>query len=202
MNYKKLPPGYRLAGTMDFNRNREQIMAMLKLAIALLIVPLVIGLFVVPPRLSWRGFLETWPLWAAMVGMQVIYVPLHELTHGAVMLALSGVRPSFGIKLPYAWCGSKVWFDKSSHNITALAPVILWGIVLQALIAALPSQWFWPLWLVQLSNLSGSAGDICCVYYLAHMKGDLLIQDTGTRMRIMRRDLQGGERGSDVVNGE
>ena len=106
---------------------------------------------------------------------------------GAAMLALSGVKPSFGIRLPYAWCGSPVWFDRRSHIITALAPVLLWGILLQILIAALPREWFWPLWLTQLSNLSGSAGDIYCVYYLARMKGELLIQDTGTRMRIMRK---------------
>ena len=65
--------------------------------------------------------------------------------------------------------------------------MIVWGVVLQALIAALPSEWFWPLWLVQLSNLSGSAGDIYCVWLLSRMEGDLLIQDTGTRMRIMRK---------------
>ena len=172
---------------MDFTRNRRQIMAMLKLAMALLLVPLVIGLFVSPPKLSWSGFISHWYLWAAMAGMQVIYIPLHELTHGAVMYALSGVRPSFGLKLPYAYCGSTVWFDRRSHILTALAPVILWGIVLQILIAVLPREWFWPLWITQISNLSGSAGDIYCVWYLKHMAGDLLIQDTGTRMRIMRK---------------
>lgn len=190
MNHKKLPAGYRYAGTMDFNRNRAQILAMFKLALALLLGPLALGLIVSPPRLSWRGFLETWPLWAAMVGMQIAYIPLHELTHGAAMLALSGVRPRFGIKLPYAWCGSDVWFDKKSHIITALAPVILWGLLLQGPIVALPSRWFWPLWLVQLSNLSGSAGDIYCVYCLSRMGGDLLIQDTGTRMRVYRRSAE------------
>lgn len=186
MNHKTLPPNYRYAGTMDFTRNRKQIIAMLKLALALLIVPLLAGLILHPPRPSWRGFLETWPLWAAMVGMQIIYIPLHELTHGLAMYALSGVKPSYGLKLPYAYTGSTVWFDRKSHIVTALAPVILWGSALQIAIALLPARWFWPLWLVQLSNLSGSAGDIFCVWQLSRMEGDLLIQDTGTRMRIMR----------------
>ena len=102
------------------------------------------------------------------------------------MWALSGVKPSYGLKLPYAYTGSTVWFDRRSHGVTALAPVVVWGAVLQALIALLPPEWFWPLWLVQLSNLSGSAGDIYCVWTLMRMDGELLIQDTGTRMRIMR----------------
>ena len=191
MNYNTLPKGYRYAGTMDFTRNRKQIVAVLETAVALLVIPM--ALAYLARGMQYRStqitvtFSETWYLWPATLAMLVIYVPLHELTHGIAMFALSGVRPSFGIKLPYAWCGSPVWFDRRSHIITALAPVLLWGILLQILIAALPREWFWPLWLTQLSNLSGSAGDIYCVYYLARMKGELLIQDTGTRMRIMRK---------------
>ena len=186
MNYKTLPPGCRPAGTLDFNRNRRQMLATLRLGLALLLVPLLSAVSLCPPKPSWRGFLEQWPLWAAMVGMQVIYIPLHELTHGLCMWALSGVWPSYGIKLPYAWAGSDVWFDRPSHIVTALAPLVVWGVALHRLIVTLPGAWFWPLFLVQLSNLSGSAGDICCVWLLSKMEGDLLIQDTGTRMRIMR----------------
>ena len=187
MNYRTLPRGYRFAGTMDFNRNRAQIVAVLKLALALLLIPLAVGLVWHPPKPSWRGFIEGWPLWTAMIAMLAAYIPLHELTHGLSMYMLSGVRPNYGLRLPYAWCGSTVWFDRKSHVITALAPLVVWGVILQALIFLLPDRWFWPLWAVQLSNLSGSAGDIYCAWFLMRMEGDLLIQDTGTRMRIMRR---------------
>jgi len=190
MNYRELPEGYRFAGTMDFTRNRKQVVAMLKLAVALVVIPLVLGALWHITRLRPTPaprFSETWYVWPAMLGMLVAYIPLHELTHGAVMYALSGVRPSFGIRLPYAYCGSTAWFDRISHNVTALAPVVVWGIVLQILIAVLPREWFWPLWITQISNLSGSAGDIYCVWHLSRMKGDLLIRDDGTRMRIMRK---------------
>ena len=188
MNYSKLPPGYRHAATLDFMRNRGQIMAVLKLALVLLFVPLAVGLLLWPPRVSWSAFVDSWALWAAMIGMLVAYIPLHELTHGAAMFALSGVKPRFGIRLPYAWCGSPVWFDRRSHVVTALAPVVLWGALIQALIFRLPERWAWPLWAVQLSNLSGSAGDIYCAWVILRMEGDLLIQDTGTRMRVMRKN--------------
>lgn len=187
MNYRTLPKGYRFAGTMDFNRNRRQIVAVLKLGLVLMLIPLAVGLFWHPPKPSWRGFIEGWPLWTAMLAMLAAYIPLHELTHGLSMFMLSGVRPNYGLRLPYAWCGSAVWFDRKSHVITALAPLIVWGVILQLLIYMLPDRWFWPLWAVQISNLSGSAGDIYCVWFLLRMEGDLLIQDTGTRMRIVRR---------------
>lgn len=188
MNYKTLPPGWRFAGIMDFTRNRKQMVAVFKLALALLVIPLIAGvIFWLTVKHEATSFAEWWYLIPATLAMWVAYIPLHELTHGVVLFALSGVKPTFGIQLPYAYAGSEVWFDRCSHIVTALAPVIVWGAVLQILIYILPPRWFWPLWLTQISNLSGSAGDIYCVWYLLRMKGDLLIQDTGTRMRIMRK---------------
>ena len=189
MNYRALPPGYRYAGTMDFMRNRAQMKAVVILSLALVIVPALLGLLVAPVGPSWRLMLDHWWSWLALGAALIAYIPLHELTHGIAMFALSGVLPKYGLKLPYAYCGSTVWFDRRSHIVTALAPVAVWGVILQVAIAMLPGEWFWPLWVVQISNLSGSAGDLYCAWALARMKGDLLIQDTGVRMRIMKRTI-------------
>ena len=187
MNYKALPRGYRYAATLDFMRNRKQMKAVVWLSLALIVVPTLVGLLFVPVRSSGRWMLGRWYRWPALLAALVIYIPLHELTHGAAMWLLSGVRPKYGLKLPYAYCGSTAWLDRTSHVITALAPVVLWGVGL--LVAALlaPGEWFWALWILPISNLSGSAGDIYCVWYLLRMEGDLLIQDTGVRMRIMKK---------------
>lgn len=186
MNYKTLPKGYRYAGSLDFTHNRKQIIAVLKLAILLTVVPVFISIAVSLLKPGVMAFIRDSRMWLWMVLMLIAYIPLHELTHGAVMFALSGVKPSFGIKLPYAWAGSTAWFDRRSHVVTALAPLVVWGVILQILIASLPELWFWPLWITQISNLSGSAGDIYCAWALMKMDGQLLIQDTGTRMRVMR----------------
>jgi len=187
VNYATLPKGYRYAGTLDFMRNRRHIKAMLVLSLALIAVPVIVGLLAVPVGPSWRLMASRWTMWPCLGLALVLYIPLHELVHGIAMFVLSGVRPTYGLKLPYAYAGSTAWFDRKSHIITALAPVVFWGAALQIAIAWLPQAWFWPLWIVQISNLSGSAGDIYTAWALARMKGDLLIQDTGVRMRIMRR---------------
>lgn len=187
MNHRALPRGYRYAGSMDFMRDRAQMKALLILSLALAIVPTIVGLFVAPVGPGWRLLIARWYGWPLLAAALVLYIPLHELTHGLAMFALSGVPPKYGLKLPYAWCGSTVWFDRKSHIVTALAPVVVWGVLLQVAIAVLPGEWFWPLWVVQISNLSGSAGDIYTAWALARMEGDLLIQDTGVRMRIMRK---------------
>lgn len=187
MNHRTLPPGYRYAGTMDFARDRKQMLAVLKLSLLLVAAPAALGLLLLPVKPAWAMLRQSPLPWLALVGMLVLYIPLHELTHGAVMYALSGVKPVYGLKLPYAYAGSDVWFDRRSHILTALAPVALWGAALQLAVHLAPAAWAWPLWIVQISNLSGSAGDIYCAWALARMPGDLLIQDTGVRMRIMRR---------------
>lgn len=187
MNYRNLPKGYVYAGNLDFMRNRGQMKAVVYLSLALVIVPALIGLLVAPVGPGWRLLVSRWWGWPALGAALIVYIPLHELTHGMVMFALSGVRPKYGLKLPYAYAGSTVWFDRKSHVITALAPVMVWGIVLQVAIARLPGEWFWPLWIVQISNLSGSAGDMYTVWALMRMEGDLLIQDTGVRMRVMKK---------------
>ena len=187
MNHKTLPAGYRYAGNLDFMRNRKQMKIVIWLSLALVIVPALGGLIFVPVGPSLKLMNRRWVLWPALGAALIAYIPLHELTHGIVMFALSGVPPKYGLKLPYAYAGSTVWFDRSSHIITALAPVALWGIALTWVALALPREWFWPVWIVQISNLSGSAGDIYCVWALARMKGDILIQDDGVRMRIVRK---------------
>ena len=187
MNFRTLPPGYRYAGTMDFMRNRAQMKAVVILSLALVLLPVAGGLLSVPAGPSWRLMASRWFMWPGLGLALVAYIPLHELTHGVAMFALSGVKPKYGLKLPYAYCGSTAWFDRKSHVVTALAPVVLWGVALQCAIAKLPAAWFWPLWIVQISNLSGSAGDLYTAWALMRMQGDLLIQDTGVRMRIMRR---------------
>jgi hypothetical protein len=189
MNHKTLPPGYRYAGTLDFMRNRSQMKALVILSLALIVVPVIVGLLTVPVGPSWRLMASRWYMWPCLGLALVVYIPLHELTHGIAMFVLSGVRPTYGLKLPYAYAGSTVWFDKPSHIVTALAPVAVWGAALQIAITKLPQAWFWPLWIIQISNLSGSAGDLYTAWALARMKGDLLIQDTGVRMRIMRRTI-------------
>lgn len=185
MNYKTYPKGYRQIGVMDFVRNRKQLLTVNISALVVTAIMIVLGLIFRPLGPTWEFLKQNWWAWLAMAGMHIAYIILHELTHGIIMHALSGVKPKYGIKLCYAYAGSNVYFDKLSHNLIALAPLVVWGIVLFILGEALPREWFWLIYLVQISNISGSAGDVYCVLHLAKMPKDIVIQDTGTRMRIL-----------------
>ena len=184
MNYKTLPKGYRRVEVMDFMRNRKQMTIVAVSGLAATVVMLAVGLLTKPFAPTWAWLRTNWWAWLVTPAMYVAYIPLHELTHGLPMHALSGVKPVYGLRFPYAYAGSRVWFDRRSHAFIALAPLVLWGIALFALGELLPGQWWWPLYIIQISNISGSAGDVYCVLHMSRLSKDIVIQDTGTRMLI------------------
>ncbi len=185
MNFKTYPKGYRQIGVMDFVRNKKQLMIVNIGALAVAAIMVILGLIAYPFAPSWEFLKENWWAWFVLAGMYFAYIPLHEITHGILMHILSGVKPKYGFKLCYAYAGSNVYFDKFSHNLIALAPLVLWGIVLFILERTMPGRWFWLFYLIQISNVSGSMGDVYCVLHLMKMPKDIVIQDTGTRMRIL-----------------
>lgn len=194
MNHRTYPKGYRQVGAMDFVRNRRELLTVNGLALAVAVAMIAFGIWRYPFAPTWnfmRANVWTWFLLAAMC---FAYISLHELTHGALMHLLSGVKPKYGFKLCYAYAGSRAYFDRRSHNVIALAPLLVWGIALFALERALPAEWFWLFYVVQISNVSGSMGDVYCVFALWKYPSDILIQDTGTRMRIFAPRPKGEER--------
>ena len=184
MNHKTYPKGYRQIEVMDFMRNRRQLLIVGWSGIIVTVLMIAFGLIAYPFVPTWALLKAHWWAWLAFPAMYVLYIPLHELVHGVLMYALSGVKPKYGLKLPYAYAGSNVYFDKKSHNFIALAPLVVWGVVLFALERTMPAGWLWLFYLIQISNVSGSVGDVYCVLHLMKLPGDILIQDTGTRMRI------------------
>ena len=185
MNHKSYPKGYRQIMVLDFVRNRKHMKNVFIWSAVSIAVMVVFGMIFYPFDPTWELLKSCWWAWLAVPAMYLAYIPLHELVHGLLMHALSGVKPEYGLRLPYAYAGSDVFFDKFSHNLIALAPLIVWGAVLFALERTLPSGWLWLLYMIQISNVSGSMGDVYCVFLLMKQPKDIVIQDTGTRMRIL-----------------
>ena len=76
--------------------------------------------------------------------------------------------------------------------LIALAPLVVWGCVLLALELLLPKWWFWAVYIVQISNVSGSMGDVYTVWKLSKMPSDILVRDTGTLMTVYRPRMESG----------
>lgn len=142
--------------------------------------------FVIQPKqppFQWRMLLAQVSTGVAGVA---VYIGAHEAVHGALMWLFSRVRPSFGFRQLRAYTGSTAYFDRTAYLVIAAAPMTLWTIVLNVMVAEQPAMYFWPIWGVQTLNISSSVGDF---YYFARVllqPKDVLLQDDGTNITVYR----------------
>lgn len=185
-----LPEGYREAFHIDLMKDRKLMLLVNGIGLALMVVFLVPGLIAVPITALFdfsRGLGMYFLRFGVMLGGTVAYIVLHEAVHGVVMYRCSKVKPRFGFTGMYAYAGSDVYFDKKNYLIIALAPVVLWGVVLAVVCALVPEVWFWPFYFIQLMNLSGAAGDLYVTWRFSKLPKDILVQDTGVAMTVYER---------------
>ncbi len=121
----------------------------------------------------------------------VAYIILHELVHGIFMKHFSGMKPNYGFTGLYAYAGSKAYFNERDYIIIALAPIIVWGAVLAIINVFVPESWFWVVYLIQIFNISGAAGDIYVTVKFSKLPPDILVNDTGVAMTVYTKENEG-----------
>lgn len=190
-NTVSLPEGYSEEFGIDLQKNKKLMLLVNGIAIAIMLPMAFLGALAVPFA-SFFGSDELWymPLLKASVLMlgYIAYIVLHELVHGIFMKHFSGVKPKYGFTLMYAYAGSEAYFNKKSYIIIALAPVVIWGAVLGVLCAVLPQSWFWVVYLIQIGNISGAAGDFYVTFKFLKLPKDILVNDTGVAMTVYTKN--------------
>ena len=187
MNYKMLPEGYELLRSIDLQKDRRLALLVNGLSLGIAIVMVICAL----PFVPFSTFISIWspslldvlrPL--LLLPALLVYVVTHELIHGFYMKRYSGVKPKYGFSGLYAYAGSEAFFDRRSYLIISLAPVILWGVLLMILNFALPVSCFWFIYIIQIMNISGAAGDFYVSLYMSRLPHTILIQDSGVKMDV------------------
>ena len=120
-----------------------------------------------------------------------LYIILHELVHAAAMRLSGTQKVNFGFTGLYAFAGSADYYDRPHYILIALAPIVVWGVVLGLLCALVPPAWFWVVYIIQVTNISGAAGDLYVTYRMAKLPPDLLVQDSGVRMTVYAPQTDG-----------
>ena len=188
---KALPQNYRLLMRIDLVRNAKDLKKTTWLSLALAAAALGLGLWLMPAFPQEGLAAASGRFGIGLLGM-ALYLVGHEAVHGLLMWLFSRQRPRFGFTLMYAYAGSEAYFAKNAYLCIALAPLAVWGVGLAALCQSLPVVWFWPVWLVQVMNLSGSAGDVYVAWRIWRMSDDVLVQDQGVAMTVYSRKMQVG----------
>ena len=184
-NCINLPEGYRETEKINLQNDK-------KCALLLNLLALIIAAAMAIPPVVYYGLKNTalavahfeLHKWLILCAGIVFYVLLHELVHGVVMKYYSGVKPKYGFTGLYAYAGSTAYFNKRSYIIIALAPIVVWGIVLLVLWIILPGNWGTIAYIIQIINISGAAGDLYVSLKFRKLPQDILINDTGIEMTI------------------
>ncbi len=182
-----LPEGYKEGLSIDLQKDKKLALLVNGLSLLIAVLTVVPVLFLVPitPLFDVSGdwvsyFLR---LGALLVGMAV-YMVLHEAVHGIAMKLCGTKKVKYGFTGLYAFAGSDDYYGKAAYLFIALAPVVLWGIALGVACFLVPASWFWVVYLIEVVNLSGAAGDLYVTVRFLRLPKDILVRDVGTSMTV------------------
>ena len=189
-----LPEGYQELFHIDLQKDRKLMLLVNGIGLGLFAAFALLGHFAFVPVTAMfdmeQGFGMYALRFAVMIAGLVVYLVLHEAVHGVCMWFFSGVKPSFGFNGMYAWAGSTAYFSKVPYLIIALAPIVVWGVVLAVICAVVPPAWFWVPYFIQVANLSGAAGDLYVTARFRKLPDTILVNDTGVAMTVYDRPRQ------------
>ena len=182
-----LPENYTQIFSVDLQKNKKK-------AVLVNVLAGVIGLAMAVPMHFYVPIFTLFDLsaglpaytvrFAVLLGGVIVYMVLHEMVHGIAMKAFGTKKVKYGFTGMYAFAGSDDYYDRKSYIIIALAPVIVWGIVLAVVNMLVPEEWFWVVYLVQISNISGAAGDLYVTAKFSRLPKNILVRDWGVRMAV------------------
>ncbi len=188
-----LPDGYHELYAINLQKNKKASLLVNLFSIFIAIVLIVPMHFVIPisTLFSMEEGLKIYILrYAALIVLMILYIVLHELVHGFAMKICGTKKVKYGFTGIYAFAGSTDFYDKKSYIFIALAPVILWGIVLAAVNPFVPAAWFWVVYFIQILNLSGAAGDFFVTVKFLRFPKDILIKDCGVGMTVFSKETK------------
>ncbi len=194
-SHSVLPDGYAEIYSLDIKNDK-------KLSLLINIFAIIIALVIVIPA---HFYIPIWSMFSMDEGIgmyvlrfvvlmvsSVFYIILHEAVHGIAMKMCGTKKISYGFTGLYAFAGSKDYYDKHSYIFIALAPVVVWGVVIGIINLFVPYEWFWIIYWIQISNISGAAGDMYVTYKFSRMPKDILITDYGLGMKVYSQDSDKG----------
>ena len=189
---KTLPEGWTRLDKIDLKENKKQFWLMQGISILLAVLMIVAGCFIVHPSAFFGATgIEEYIAIAVLVVGAVVYIVLHELTHGVFLSAFTRTKPKFGFVGWAAYCGNEAYCNKPCYAVVALSPLVVWGIVFGVLnVFFHDGVWFWVIWFLQTMNVAGAAGDLFVSFKLLFYPKEIFVQDTGLAMTVYRRMTQ------------
>ena len=185
--YPGLPSGYDLYETLDMAADQTVFKRITWCSLIITAAMMACGIFAVSPSVIFdMGWLRVlFAVGLVLVGL-VVYVFAHEWVHGVFIRIFTGEPAQFGFKAGsgMAYAKSSWFFSRPAYIAVALAPVLVWGVVLGVLMGDVPAEYFWCLYAIQIFNISGAVGDLYVTWLVLRMPRGVLIYDEGVSMKF------------------
>lgn len=182
-----LPEGYKQILNIDLSKDK-------KLALLVNVMAILIGVLMAVPMNFYlpittlfsfeKGVGDYFLRFGVLVFGTILYIILHEFTHGITMKMCGTKKIKYGFTGLYAFANSNDYYGKRNYIIIALAPVVVWGIILGVVNLFVAKEWFWVVYWIQISNISGAAGDLYVTLKFLKLPKDIYIGDSGTAMKV------------------
>ncbi|MBQ3498790.1 MAG: DUF3267 domain-containing protein [Clostridia bacterium] len=185
-----LPEGYREIYSVDLQKNKKMALTVNLLGLGIGVLLAVPMCFVVPVSALFSmesGILNYFLRFAALIVLNILYLILHEFVHGIAMKICGTKKVKYGFTGLYAFAGSDDYYDKKSYAFIALAPVVFWGLIIAVVNCFVPVEWFWVVYILQISNLAGAAGDLFVTFKFSGFPKDILVTDCGVSMKVFSK---------------
>jgi len=179
-NTTNLPTNYELKESFDLKDNKENIIIQ---SIFFIIAGIFVGsvfLF----KLSLSSTLNGLVVALVTVALVLVYMTLHELTHGVFISLLSKTKSKYSFRFPFLTTGTAAYLNKTSFIIVCLAPSVVWGIILGIVMLFIPNDLRLSFYILLGLNFAGSAGDYLQVYLVRKFSKSTLIKDDGKTTNI------------------
>lgn len=177
----ELPDSYRRDDTIDLKKDRKLALAVQGGFVVLAALAVAVAwLANLPLQTEWNPFVAI----VVTVVACLVYMIVHEATHGVMLQLLTKVKPSYRMRFPFLTTGGNAFLTPRSAIVIALAPMVVWAVVLIVALLLVPQDWRLTVYVVLALNFAGSSGDLVEVYVLSRQRRDALVQDDGDRIHV------------------
>lgn len=120
----ELPTNYHRHLTVDFKKDRKFSVALQAIFLAVILIAVAVALiFDLPLASGWNPVVTT----LVTLLLLLVYMAVHEATHGVALRVLTGTQPSYAVRFPFLSTSSPLYLTRGSVVIVALAPCLIWG---------------------------------------------------------------------------
>lgn len=180
-----LPEGYREVYTVDAKSAKTSLLLTLA-SFVLTVAAFAVFLPILPLDFDLEnGFWYYYSRLLITLGAMVVYLILHELTHGVVYKIMTKQKLKFGMTLTVAFCGvPDIYVYRKTALLALLAPFVVFSVVLIGIILLLPEpiDKLFAAFLFSI-HFGGCVGDLydTLLYLFKFRSPDTLMRDTGPK---------------------